>query len=164
MRRWPTTRRGWTGGQNGSSPDPREQVHITHLFDLGETFGAGVCYARLMSGHSHIDLAAIEQRLRARREELLRLTAAHEDESDPVEVDQSSVGRLSRMDALQSQAMAAEVERRRELEVARIESALERIEQGEYGYCVSCGEPIAPKRLELDPATPVCLSCAERSG
>ena len=117
-----------------------------------------------MSGHSHLDLAAIEQRLRARREELLRLTAAHEDESDPVELDQSSVGRLTRMDALQSQAMAAEVERRRELELARIDSALERIEQGEYGYCVSCGEPIAPKRLELDPATPLCLSCAERSG
>jgi DnaK suppressor protein len=117
-----------------------------------------------MSGQSQIDFAAIEQRLRARRDELLRLTAAHEDESDPVEVDQSSVGRLTRMDALQSQAMAAEVERRRELEVARIESALERIEQGEYGYCVSCGEPIAPRRLELDPATPFCLSCAERSG
>jgi DnaK suppressor protein len=117
-----------------------------------------------MSGHSHIDLAATEQRLRARRAELLRLTAAHEDESDPVEVDQARVGRLSRMDALQSQAMAAEVERRRELEVARIDTALERIEQGEYGYCVACGEPIAPKRLELDPATPTCVSCAERSG
>ena len=117
-----------------------------------------------MSGRSESDLAAIKERLRARREELLRLTAAHEDESEPVEVDQSSVGRLTRMDALQSQAMAAEVERRRELEIARIESARERIEQGEYGYCVSCGEPIAPKRLELDPATPVCLSCAERSG
>ena len=117
-----------------------------------------------MAGQSQIDLAAIEQRLRARREELLRLTAAHEDESDPVEVDQSSVGRLTRMDALQSQAMAAEVERRREVELGRIASALERIEQGEYGYCVSCGEPIAQRRLELDPATPLCLSCAERSG
>lgn len=117
-----------------------------------------------MPEQSPIDLAAIEQRLRARREELLRLTAAHEDESDPVEVDQSSVGRLTRMDALQSQAMAAEVERRRELELARIETALERIEQGEFGYCVSCGEPIAQRRLELDPANPLCVSCAERSG
>ena len=117
-----------------------------------------------MSEQSQIDLAAIEQRLRARREELLRLTAAHEDESDPVEVDQSSVGRLTRMDALQSQAMAVEVERRRELELARIETALERIEQGEFGYCVSCGEPIAQRRLELDPANPLCVSCAERSG
>jgi DnaK suppressor protein len=94
----------------------------------------------------------------------LRLTAAHEDESAPVEVDQSSVGRLTRMDALQSQAMAAEVERRREVELARIVGALERIEQGDYGYCVSCGEPVALKRLQLDPATPLCLRCAERSG
>jgi DnaK suppressor protein len=117
-----------------------------------------------MAGQNEIDLAAIEGRLRARREELLRLTAAHEDESDPVEVDQSSVGRLTRMDALQSQAMAAEVERRREVELARIASALGRLEQGDYGYCVNCGEPVAPRRLELDPATPLCLSCAERSG
>jgi DnaK suppressor protein len=117
-----------------------------------------------MSEQSQIDLGAIEARLRARREELLRLTAAHEDESDPVEVDQSSVGRLTRMDALQSQAMAAEVERRREVELARIASALERLEQGDYGYCVNCGEPVAQRRLELDPATPLCLSCAERSG
>jgi DnaK suppressor protein len=117
-----------------------------------------------MSEQSQIDLGAIEARLRARREELLRLTAAHEDESDPVEVDQSSVGRLTRMDALQSQAMAAEVERRRELELTRIATALERLERGEYGYCVNCGEPIAQRRLELDPATPLCLSCAERSG
>ena len=117
-----------------------------------------------MSEQPQIDFAAVEERLRARRAELLRLTAAHEDESDPVELDQSSVGRLTRMDALQSQAMAAEVERRRELELARIGSALERIAQGDYGYCVSCGEPIAPRRLELDPAAPLCLSCAERSG
>jgi DnaK suppressor protein len=117
-----------------------------------------------MSEQPRIDLGVIGARLRARREELLRLTAAHEDESDPVEVDRVRVGPLSRMDALQSQAMAAEVERRRGVELARIERALERIGQGEYGCCVSCGEPIAPKRLELDPATPLCLSCAERSG
>jgi DnaK suppressor protein len=117
-----------------------------------------------MSEPPHVDLAAIEARLRARREELLRLTAAHEEESQPVELDQSSVGRLTRMDALQSQAMAAEIERRREAELARIASALERLEQGEYGYCVTCGEPIAPKRLELDTATPLCVNCAGRSG
>lgn len=117
-----------------------------------------------MSKQPEPDLAAVEARLRARREEVLRLTAEHEDESDPVEVDQARVGRLSRMDALQSQAMAAEVERRREVELARIEAALERIEQGGYGSCVSCGEPIAAKRLEFDPATPLCVSCAERSG
>jgi DnaK suppressor protein len=117
-----------------------------------------------MSEQSELDLQAIATRLRARRDELLQLTAAHEEESDPVEVDQSSVGRLSRMDALQSLAMAAAVERRREAELARIGAALERIEQGEYGECMSCGEAIALKRLELDPATPLCIRCAARSG
>jgi DnaK suppressor protein len=117
-----------------------------------------------MSEPSKLDHRAIEARLRARREELLQLTAAHEEESHPVEVDQTAAGRLSRMDALQSQAMAAEVERRREAELARIDTALERLKQGEYGSCVSCGDAIAPKRLELDPAIPVCVQCAGRSG
>ena len=49
-------------------------------------------------------------------------------------------------------------------QLARIAGALERLEQGEYGYCVNCSEPIAPKRLELDPATPLCVNCAGRSG
>ena len=93
----------------------------------------------------------------------MNLAAAHEDERRPVELDQTRMGRLSRMDALQEQAMAIEVERRREVELARIDSALKRLDEGEYGYCVSCGEPIALKRLELDPATPVCVECAERS-
>jgi DnaK suppressor protein len=117
-----------------------------------------------MSDQPELDLEAIGARLRARRDELLQLTAAHEDESQPVELDRTGAGRLSRMDELQNQAMAVAVERRREAELARIASALERLEQGEYGYCVTCGEAIAPKRLELDPATPVCINCAGRAG
>jgi DnaK suppressor protein len=118
----------------------------------------------MMSGQIKLDTKAIEARLRARRDELLQLTAAHEDESQPVELDRTGAGRLSRMDELQSQAMAAAVERRREAELARIATALERLEQGDYGYCVTCGDAIALRRLELDPATPVCINCAGRSG
>jgi DnaK suppressor protein len=125
---------------------------------------ARLCYQFMMTEQPQIDLAAVEARLRARREELLRLTAEHEEESDPVELDLARVGPLSRMDALQSQAMAAEVERRREVELDRIQRALQRIEQGEYGCCAVCDQPIAAKRLELDPATPFCVSCAARSG
>jgi DnaK suppressor protein len=117
-----------------------------------------------MSDQPELDLEAIGARLRARRDELLQLTAAHEDESQPVELDRTGAGRLSRMDELQNQAMAVAVERRREAELARIAGALERLEQGEYGYCVTCGEAIALKRLELDPATPVCINCAGRAG
>jgi DnaK suppressor protein len=109
------------------------------------------------------DDAAIEARLRARRAEVTEAAAAHEADRRPVQLDQTSMGRLSRMDAMQDQAMAIELERRREVELARIDSALERLAAGEYGYCVTCGEAIEPARLEFDPSTPLCLACARRA-
>lgn len=109
------------------------------------------------------DDAAIAERLRARRAELVEAGAAHEDERRPVQLDQTRIGRLSRMDAMQDQAMAVELERRREVELARIDSALARLADGEYGWCVTCGEEIEPRRLELDPAIPLCLACARRA-
>lgn len=78
----------------------------------------------------------------------------------PVELDQASVGRLSRMDALQQQAMAQAQSRRRKNALARIRAALERARRGEYGDCIGCGEEIEARRLELDPAAPLCLACA----
>lgn len=102
----------------------------------------------------------VAKRLIEKREELRAIAAASRDSRKPVELDQSRVGRLSRMDALQDQAMALETERRREIEIRRIGAALDRVETGDYGYCLTCGEEIAPKRLEFDPATPVCIDCA----
>lgn len=77
-----------------------------------------------------------------------------------VELDQQSVGRLSRMDALQNQAMAKAGQVRRNQMRLRIAAALKRLEEGEFGYCIDCGESIPAKRLELDPTVPKCLSCA----
>lgn len=77
-----------------------------------------------------------------------------------VTLDQQSVGRLSRMDALQRQAMAHATARRRQGRELRIASALERIENGEFGYCQECGEDVGLKRLTLDPTLPTCVSCA----
>ncbi len=71
------------------------------------------------------------------------------------------VGRLSRMDALQEQAMQVETERRRHQELQRIEAALERIDEGEFGYCAVCGDEIELKRLEHDPTVPTCIACAK---
>jgi DnaK suppressor protein len=110
------------------------------------------------------DDAAIAARLRARRAELVQAGAAHEDDRRPVQVDQARSGRLSRAGAMQDQAMAVELERRREVELARIDAALERLAEGEYGWCLTCGGAIEPRRLELHPATPLCLACAERAG
>lgn len=104
----------------------------------------------------------IRQTLNDRRAELIALEKATTDDRRPVELDQTRVGRLSRMDALQGQAMALETERRRRQEIQKIEAAIGRLDSGDYGYCVSCGEEIEAARLKIDPAIPICLSCAKR--
>lgn len=109
-----------------------------------------------------LDIAGLRSRLEARREELETLAEAHASDSATVELDQSRVGRLSRMDAMQAQEMARETARRRKAELARIENAVKRLEGGDYGYCVSCDEAIAIARLELDPSTLTCIRCAGR--
>ncbi|MFT4560519.1 MAG: DnaK suppressor protein [Gammaproteobacteria bacterium] len=77
-----------------------------------------------------------------------------------MELDQSRVGRLSRMDAMQGQAMSLEVKRRRKVQLQRIEVALQRVERDEYGDCVRCGEVVESKRLEFDPSILLCINCA----
>lgn len=101
--------------------------------------------------------------LKKRRIELQDLSSISAKSRDPVTLDQQSVGRLSRMDAIQVQAMAQEAERRRGRDLVRVEEALKRLNDGEYGYCADCDEEIAPKRLEVDPAAALCIKCASRS-
>lgn len=96
------------------------------------------------------------------REELRQIEESGNEAAKVVELDQSSVGRLSRMDAMQAQAMSIESKRRREIKVKRIESALQRIDNDEFGYCLSCEEEIAPKRLEFDPSALLCIECANK--
>jgi DnaK suppressor protein len=110
-----------------------------------------------------IDLETARQRLLEYRDEILALTASSEESSQAVELDQTRVGRLSRMDALQMQSMSIEAKRRRELELVKIEAALRRIDEGEYGYCLSCGEAISEKRLEIDLVATQCIQCASNA-
>ena len=77
-----------------------------------------------------------------------------------VELDQQSIGRLSRQDALQQQAMAKATQGRRDALRQRIAAALARLDEGDYGYCTECGEEIPQRRLALDPTLPTCISCA----
>ncbi len=95
----------------------------------------------------------------------LRAQLSGEDERaaewrEPVELDQQSVGRLSRMDAMQQQQMADAEARRRKSDIARIDAALKRIDEGEFGWCLTCGEEIATQRLEIDPMATQCIACA----
>ncbi len=98
--------------------------------------------------------------LKARLEELDSLDAMSAGGRAPVTLQQDSVGRLSRMDAMQQQAMAQAVERRRAVERTRIAAAIARLDEGEWGWCVTCGEEIAEGRLRNDPGVATCVACA----
>lgn len=104
---------------------------------------------------------AARMRLLALKQELEALSEMSEGARATVELDQQSVGRLSRMDALQGQAMAQASERQRRTDLVRIDAALKRLDDGDYGYCLECGEKIAAKRLEIDPAAALCITCAK---
>ena len=106
------------------------------------------------------ELAQYRDALLAAQAELEALEKGRAERTAPVQLDQTSVGRLSRMDAMLVQSMNLESERRRDIAGKRIVAALARMDEGDYGYCVQCDEAIERRRLDLDPATPTCLSCA----
>jgi DnaK suppressor protein len=108
------------------------------------------------------EIEKFRQMMLGLRTELLGLEKASEEATRPVALDQASVGRLSRMDAMQAQQMALETARRRQLELAKLDGALRRIKSGEYGYCVVCGEEIDVRRLAVAPASTRCVTCVEK--
>ena len=109
---------------------------------------------------SALDAEKARRRIGERLSGLRRRSRAAAPERAVVELDQTAVGRLSRMDAIQRQAMAGAEEARRQTEIMRLEQALKRIEEGEYGWCASCGEKIPEGRMEIDPAATLCVRCA----
>lgn len=101
-----------------------------------------------------------KQRLLDLQAELIKLERESSESNQTVELDQQKVGRLSRMDAMQTQAMSQEANRRRNIKLARITLALQHLEEGDYGYCAVCGEAIANARLDFDPTSIMCVDCA----
>lgn len=95
--------------------------------------------------------------LLALRVETEQLIIDSKESQQTVELDQSTVGRLSRMDAMQAQQMAQETARRRQLQIQKIGSALRRMDAGEYGLCLECGDEIKVARLEFDPTSTWCM-------
>ena len=101
------------------------------------------------------------------KDKLLQLQTEHqalqkefEAAGDTVMLDQSSVGRLSRMDAMQGQQMALAASRRREMQAEKIEGGLRRMDLGHFGTCFYCEEEIPYARLEADPTHTRCVKCA----
>lgn len=103
-------------------------------------------------------------RLVEEREETLESLEAAKSSAKPHELDQARIGRLSRMDSLQSSAMAQEAVRRLEAELQAIDAAMERINVGNYGRCKLCRRDIDVVRLDVYPSTEVCMACAKKVG
>lgn len=116
-----------------------------------------------MSERDDLDLAAIRRTLEGERDDLSEASEKTAEDRSPVEVDPQTVGRLSRMDAIQVQAMAVATEARRQDRLRRIAAALERLDDGEYGYCLGCDVDIPAKRLAIDAAVTLCVDCASRT-
>ncbi len=95
-----------------------------------------------------------------RKQELENHAKKSAESRKPVELDQTKIGRLSRQDALMQQAMAEATQIKREQEIQRINSALLRIENDKFGYCLNCDEEISHARLLNDPSMPTCINCA----
>lgn len=106
------------------------------------------------------DLSVFRKLIAQRIAELDEGSDAGRNARSVVELDQQAVGRLSRMDALQNQAMAKAQQTRRDIEKRRLHLALRRMDEGEYGYCDTCGEDLPQGRLRIDPAATLCVSCS----
>jgi DnaK suppressor protein len=107
-----------------------------------------------------IQIESFRQQLLKLQSELTNLSDTSADAAKPVELDQTTVGRLTRMDAMRAQAMAIETKARRDDQLVRIEGALQRISTGDFGLCLSCDEAISTRRLEIDPSYTHCINCS----
>ncbi|MEM6938477.1 MAG: TraR/DksA C4-type zinc finger protein [Pseudomonadota bacterium] len=95
-------------------------------------------------------------------DELMKEAEALRHSTATVELDQTRQGRLTRMDAMQAQQIAIAAARRNQLRIRQVKAALTRLDNGEYGECIICGELIDPRRLRVDPTSTRCVPCLER--
>lgn len=108
-----------------------------------------------------LEIDVFKKQLQEMRTDLENLELKSNDAAATVILDQTSVGRLSRMDAMQGQQMALEHERRRKETLQQIKSALVRIANGTFGYCLKCDIEIAKGRLSINPTATRCVTCSE---
>ena len=100
-----------------------------------------------------------KQQLKVMEAELSAAVEGNADATAPVTLD-TSIGRLSRMDAIQSQQMALGLKARQQQSLLRVRNALKAVADGTYGQCRRCKGPIAMERLEAQPDASVCVRCA----
>ena len=114
-------------------------------------------------GLSEAQIDQLHQLLIAKQQEFELQMAGADAATKPVTLDQQSVGRVSRIDAIQQQQMAIANQQQTAQLLKRIELALHRIDSDEYGFCFQCEEPIAFVRLQAQPFASLCIECQSAS-
>jgi len=99
--------------------------------------------------------------LLALRDELSRDLAGSSKAAQPVDLDQP-IGRLSRMDAIQQQEMAQATRAGAMLRLKQVETALRRMEKGEFGICLECEDDVGYARLSARPEALLCVNCQQK--
>lgn len=102
----------------------------------------------------------IRTRIEKRMQELKATIAQLEETSKPVSLDQP-IGRLSRMDSMANQAISGQRLSDSRRTLMRLERALDRVDDENFGVCAECGEDIAMGRLLVVPEATLCVDCAE---
>lgn len=110
-------------------------------------------------GLSNEDRAEIKRALRDAQAESETHVAQLKETSRPVDLD-DPIGRLTRVDAMQSQQMARAALIREEDRLEKIVQAIRRSDDSAFGDCVYCGKPIPLDRLRVFPETTACVACA----
>lgn len=116
-----------------------------------------------MSSLNSNQIKTLEKELLALQQDIKHTLQTDESAAATVELDQNRVGRLSRMDALQTQAIAQATQAQHRAQLEKIYDALKAIETGDYGYCEECGKSIPFERLSVKPESTCCVKCQEKT-
>jgi DnaK suppressor protein len=112
---------------------------------------------------NHLTPAQVDELTRVLEGDLTKLERSMrvtDEAMRPIELDQSAVGRLSRMDSLQNQGLTRNLQEREQVKLALVVGALRRIEASTYGRCSECGVGVPFERLMVFPEAPTCAGCA----
>ena len=107
--------------------------------------------------------ADFRQELEAALAKSIAEIAQLEAELEPIAPD-CCVGELTRMELMGEQEIYAKAHEAALRRRNRLQYALSRIDGESFGFCESCGEPIAPQRLQLMPEATLCVECANAEG
>lgn len=109
------------------------------------------------------ELKELRLRLEEIKDNLIDQLNISKQSADVVSLDQTLVGRLSRMDAMQQQSMAVSTRDKASRRLQRVRVALAAFESGDYGYCRRCDEAIGSGRLRAQPEASLCIACQDRA-